>query len=329
MGLEPTTEARAVLARLSLDAPELLEFVREVAANRAAQAADVPDVDAAVDEALSRAFPSCLEPELLRKRQRTGRQNRVLLAHLLAHLNEPVSLHELLLVNGLHNATSRRLRELRVEHGHFDLVVSGTGDTTSYTLRSAAPDVDATARYWLLRNIRQASPKSITPHRRLLALLSAFLNRPVAIDDLAYVLPKRDSPGRGRARSPQLAVARRVRELRERGWQVQAGSDRTRQGLSSSEYLLTTLDRLPEYERISAKVRDEALINAGHRCELCGWGPADPPVRGKKHLEVHHRNPQRARPEDVNDSKNLQTLCNVCHAGVESRAKRRAKVGDR
>jgi len=85
---------------------------------------------------------------------------------------------------------------------------------------------------------------------------------------------------------------------------------------------METLERLPEYERIKASVRDDALTAAGRRCENCNWGPADGSSRGKKQLEVHHKMPQRDRPVDVNDPTNLQVLCNVCHAGVESKLKK-------
>jgi hypothetical protein len=199
--------------------------------------------------------------------------------------------------------------------------VTGTGDSTAYMLESLKPNVPATAYYWLKRNIRNRKKKTITPHARLLALLSARLGEVVPLDDLAHVLPKHDSRGRGMPRSPQLAVARRIRELREEGWIVQRGKDKTRVGLAPSDYTLETLDRLPPYERIKASVRDAVLERAMRRCERCGWGPADGPARGKKQLEVHHKDPQRTRPQDVNDPANLEALCNVCHAAVRSRSK--------
>jgi 5-methylcytosine-specific restriction endonuclease McrA len=322
LGVPATPESRAVIRKLASEPSALHATIRELAALRPWDASRVPDVDCMVDKAMTEMFGDCTDPSLLKKGVRMGKQNRLLLAYLLERVGQPVQLQELLVTNGLHNATSRRVRELATEHGHFAVEVVGTGETTAYVLRHSKPDIEATAHYWLKRNIRSRKKKTITPHERLIALLSARLGDPVSIDDLAYVLPKHESSGKGRARTPQLAVARRVRELRERGWQVHSGKDKTRVDLAASDYVLETLDRLPEYERIKAKVRDDVLEAAKHRCKKCGWGPEDGRTGKKKQLEVHHKHPQRARPEDVNDPANLMALCNVCHAGVEAKLKK-------
>jgi 5-methylcytosine-specific restriction endonuclease McrA len=322
LAIPDTPETRALLARLASDSAALHRTVRRIAAARRPRVADLPDVDGQVDARMESLFGNCIRTELLRKRSRMGAQNRLLLSVLLERVGEPVPLQELLLVNGLHNATSRRLRELETEHGHFTIHVEGTGDSTAYVLEHDRPDIDATAYYWLKYNIRALSPNRITPHERLLSLLSARLGQAVPLDDLAYVLPKRESGGKGVARAPQLAVARRIRELREKGWQVHSGE--TQAGLSRSDYLLDTLERLAEYERIKARDRTAALERANYRCEQCGWGPADGVSEGRKQLEVHHKiDPQRTRAADVHRPENLETLCNRCHAGVESDMKRR------
>ena len=321
LGVRATPETRRLLSVLFGESAALHWTIRRLADLQPPDESRVPDIDARVNERMTALFGNCTDPTLLRKRRAMGTQNRLLLAVLLERLGEEVPLQELLLVNGLRNATSRRLRELGTEHGHFSIRVVGTGDATAYVLESSVPDIDATAFYWLKRNIRDRDKGTIRPHERLLALLSARLGDPVSIDDLGYVLPKSESVGRGRTRTPQLAVARRVRELRSEGWQVQSGGDKTHAGLSSSDYVLDTLTRLPAYERISPKTREEVLSHARHSCESCGWTPSDGRDRGKKQLEVHHKNPQRARPEDVHDPGNLQVLCNVCHAGVEAKLK--------
>ena len=325
LGIPVTPDSRNLLGLLACDSGLLHSTVKRLSELRRPDESNLPDIDVQVDARMTAMFGSCSEPDLLRKSKRVGRQNKLLLALLLDRIGDAVPMQELLLVNGLHNATSRRLRELRTEHGHFAIEVSGTGDSTAYRLTNSTPDIDATAYYWLKSNIRQCSPKRITPHRRLLALLTARLGDAVPLDDLAYVLPKGESGGRGRTRSPQLAVARRIRELREEGWQVHSGTDKTRVDLRRSEYILETLDRLPAYERITAGVRTEVLDAAQMRCAQCGWGPSDGPMRGKKQLEVHHKRPQRARPEDVNDKANLIVLCNICHAGVEAKLKRASR----
>jgi hypothetical protein len=323
LGIPDTMETRALLARMANDSAALHRTVRRLAAAHRVDETSLPDVDGPVEEYMRSTYGTCIRPELLRKPRRMGRQNRRLLSVLLKRVGEPVPLQELLLINGLHNATSRRVRELETEHGGFAIRVEGTGDATAYVLEYPRPDIPATAYYWLKRNIRNLRARQITPHDRLLALLSARLGDVVPLDDLAYVLPKSESAGRGRARTPQLAVARRIRELREKGWQVQSGKDRTRVGLASSDYLLETLDRIPEYERIKASQREAALRRAGYMCEHCGWSPSHGASRGKKQLEVHHRiDPRRSRAADVHRRENLEVLCNLCHAGVERRMKR-------
>lgn len=184
----------------------------------------------------------------------------------------------------------------------------GTGSRTRYLLQAATPDLDACAYHWLKHNIRESG---LPPERRLVALFSARLGEGVPLEDLEYVLPRSTSGGKGRARPTQAALTRRIRALRELGYQVQ--SSRTFAHLGASEYVLTTLTRIPEYERISAKVRDERLRLDSFRCNQCGWGPHDGPSRGKRLLEVHHTEPQKTRPENVNQISKLVTLCNVCH----------------
>ncbi len=323
LAIPDTPESRALLARLATDSAALHRTVRRLAAARRPAMHSLPDVDEQVDLRMRALFANCVISDLLRKPKRIGRQNRLLLSVLVDRLGEPISLQELLLVNGLHNGTSRRLRELETEHGHFSIRVEGTGDTTAYVLENPRPDLDATAYYWLKRNIRERKPKRIPPHERLLALLTAQLGQTVPLDDLAYVLPKNESTGRGRPRTAQLAVARRIRELREKGWQVQSGKDRTRVGLASSDYLLETLERIPEYERIKASDREQALKRSGYSCEHCGWSPTHGVSGGRKQLEVHHKDDaQRSRAQNVHRQENLEVLCNQCHAGVEAEMKK-------
>jgi hypothetical protein len=63
-----------------------------------------------VERHMRRAYRNCLDPSLLRKGSKLGRQNRLLLAYLMERPRREVPLHELLLVNGLHNATSKLSR---------------------------------------------------------------------------------------------------------------------------------------------------------------------------------------------------------------------------
>lgn len=97
------------------------------------------------------------------KGSRIGRQNRLLLGVPLDSLSERVPLQELLLVVGLHHATSRRVRELETEQGGFTIRVQSTGDITAYVLEYPRPDIPAAGYYWPKRSIRGLKAGQITP----------------------------------------------------------------------------------------------------------------------------------------------------------------------
>src|SRR5205823_889888 len=117
----------------------------------------------------------------------------------------------------------------------------------------------------------------------------------------------------GRVRQPQSETTRRLRALREAGWQLYSGLDKVVAGLAPSQYIMLSLERLPPYERLKPAVWSAVIQRDRRTCQHCGWTPTAGPSQGRKCLEVHHRDPQRARPEDVNDPANLVTLCNTCH----------------
>ena len=94
---------------------------------------------------------------------------------------------------------------------------------------------------------------------------------------------------------------------------MHSGQDKMVAGLRSDQYVMLTLERVPPYERVPAKVWAEVMTEAGGRCSICRWTPTDGASQRRKLLEVHHREPQHARPEDVHDPANLRVLCNVCH----------------
>jgi len=111
--------------------------------------------------------------------------------------------------------------------------------------------------------------------------------------------------------------ARRIRELRnEEGFVID--STRTRGDLGSHEYEFIEKRAVDTKKRISSKTR-WAQIQRQPVCEECGY---DPREHGEENgdtrfLEVDHIEAYvySNNPECVNDSKNLRTLCNVCHKG--------------
>lgn len=315
-----TPDALALLERL-LREPELVLVV-----NRATSALftdgsfQPPEVDEPLRARMGELYREPLErlhyelkvpfdESLLGNHVAIGPQHRRLLSVLAARVGQPVPLLQLLLANELRPETSRRVRELRREFGYFPITTTGAGDSVAYTLIDTAPQIDACAQWWLIKNIKDSG---LTVKERLLILLASRLGEPIPLEDLMKVNPRRSGKrARGAPRTAQLDTARRVRELREDGWQVYSGPDHA--GSDESHYVLETLERLPAYERIKSKVRKEVFSRAKHRCEECGWGPEDGRNRGKKYIEAHHKNPQESRPDDVHSPDNLECLCNTCH----------------
>ena len=174
-------------------------------------------MDRIVGEYLAHGFPHCTEPSVLRKVKPISVQCKRLLAVLLRDLGTPVPLAELLLANGLRSATPRRLRELENEHGAFRMRTYAKDRVQHYVLESPEPDAAACARYWIKSNLRRSS--SSAP-QRVLGLLSAYVGEPVARRELDYVLPEKESPGRGIARVAAGQTDEALAELRARGYAI-------------------------------------------------------------------------------------------------------------
>lgn len=62
------------------------------------------------------------------------------------------------------------------------------------------------------------------------------------------------------------------------------------------------------------RLRYDALVTAGGRCECCGASPADG-IR----LNVDHIRPRAKRPDLATDPWNLQVLCSDCNFGKGNR----------
>jgi hypothetical protein len=311
LGIPRDADAMFLVELLLDDVGALLTLLEHVAEAHAPDESLVPDVDALVEKQLADLYLERVEdPSLVTKKKRIGPQNRLLLAMLLEWEGEWVALVDLLLANNLSTDTPKRIRELREEHGGWDIESSGSGRGSRYRLRSSSPDLVASAAWWLKNNIRNSQ---LPPQDRILTLLKARLGSPVPLEEIRYVNPQKGTRGRGQTRSAQSETTRRLRALREEGWQVYSGLDKVVAGLAPSDYIMLTVERLPTYERIKPAVWGAVLDRDRRTCQNCHWQPSLGSSQGRKCLEVHHRDPQRARPTDVNNPSNLVTLCNICH----------------
>lgn len=310
LGVEATPEVRQALERLLSDDAALWQLLDALSSHREPDTNSFADLDERVESRMRERWGDRVDNDrLLRKRKKLDEQGRRLLAVLASRVGKEVSLRDLMLYNRFSAATDRRLRELKTEHGAFDIETIGSGRESRYLLVSTEPDIDRCAEYWLLNNIRESD---LSVPARLLSLLKARMPEKVTISEFRYVNPGQ-AAGKGLPRMSQSSTDRRVRELREDGWRVYSHYDNAVAGLGPGEYVMLTLDRIPAYERLKPEQWRRVMEGKDYRCARCGWGRKDGPSQGRKLVEVHHKDPQHARPEDVNYLSNLEPLCNRCH----------------
>jgi hypothetical protein len=217
LGIASTSDTRRLLGLLATEPHTLYRALSRLGELRVPAEGEIPAVDRIVGDFLASAFPHCTEPSALRKVKPISVQCKRLLAVLMRDLGTPVPLAELLLANGLRSATPRRLRELENEHGAFRIATYARDRVQHYVLESPAPDAAACARYWIKANLRRSSS---SPPQRVLGLLTAYVGDPVARREIDYVLPEKQSPGRGLARATAGQTDEVLAELRARGYAI-------------------------------------------------------------------------------------------------------------
>ena len=225
-----------------------------------------------------------------------------ILAYLKLFVGEALDGKELAVVSGIQEY-ARRVRELRVQFGYK----ISTGTTTDdlrpdqYRLDSINPDADAADKWKLMNEIRRR--KGLSGMDRALALLKAYVGKPVTGDEIKYVAKIR-------------SAERRVRQLRtEFGWRVvtrQTG----RPDLPKDAYVLESDQQLPEHDRsIPDAIYDQVLERDGYKCRYCGWSiTTRNPAGRRQFLEVHHVVYHHLG--GGHEPENLVTLCNVHHDEV-------------
>jgi hypothetical protein len=230
-----------------------------------------------------------------------------ILAYLKMFVGVVVDGAELQVVGGIQEF-ARRVRELRVQFGYK--ISTGYSDSDlrpdQYRLEKVLPDSEEAEKWRIVNGIRKMKGGA---RERILALLKAFVGKPITGDEISYVASIKEA-------------ARRVRELRsEFGWKI-VTKQTGRPDLPQEAYVLETLDQLPEHDRkIPAPVYDEVLERDGYKCRKCGWSvEGRNPAGRRQFLEVHHIVHHVER--GANKTDNLVTLCNVHHDDLH-----RAKIG--
>jgi HNH endonuclease len=209
--------------------------------------------------------------------------------------------NELQVVGGIQDFP-RRVRELSVQFGYYISTGYDRDDLrpNQYVLERVEPDREAAEKWRVLNQIRRR-PGAATG--RILALLKAFLSKPVTGEQIAYVAKTRED-------------SRRVRELRTQyGWRV-VTKNTGRPDLPVGAYILESDQQLPEHDRkIPDAVYEQVLERDKYSCRKCGWNvKAINPASRRQFLEVHHV--VFHHKGGKNDERNLITLCNVHHDEV-------------
>lgn len=120
-------------------------------------------------------------------------------------------------------------------------------------------------------------------------------------------------------------IDRRMRELRELGWQID--TYKTSDSLAPQELRITKIGE-PVWEPgsrrrvgrgISATIRRQVFDRDGHHCVPCGIGAGESypgqPGLGKARLTIGHYQP-KGRAGDPDDIANLRTECAICNESV-------------
>lgn len=180
-----------------------------------------------------------------------------ILAYLKMFVKEPVTADELAVVSGI-KEYGRRIRELRVEHGYkiYTGLSKDNLRADEYVLEEVTPNEEEANKWRVANSIRR---KEGSGESRVLALLTHYVGKPLKGDELDYVAKIR-------------SWRRRTGELRtERGWRV-ATRLTGRPDLSSSEYVLESLEQLPAHDRkIEDEVYSDVLKRDQFSCRRCAW----------------------------------------------------------
>jgi len=113
---------------------------------------------------------------------------------------------------------------------------------------------------------------------------------------------------------------RRLRELREDGWEILTHNDTKK--LKSGQYLV---EKLPMTEKdisfartISKKLRAQVLDRNGFTCQMCGSTPGDiDPATGRM-VRLHLGHIVDKSLGGKNELSNLRALCSTCNQGAKN-----------
>lgn len=116
-----------------------------------------------------------------------------------------------------------------------------------------------------------------------------------------------------------VQYSRRLRELREAGWQILSHLDSAE--LKPGQYLVPVAppeEKVKFARGISARLRAQVLDRNGFTCQMCGATPGelDPATGRKVRLHIGHIKDKSLGGKD--ELSNLRTLCSTCNQGAKN-----------
>ena len=116
----------------------------------------------------------------------------------------------------------------------------------------------------------------------------------------------------------QTEWARRVRELREEGYQILTNNDRSE--LKPGEYLLEDPEPKPVFGRsVSQETRAFVLDRNGFTCQMCGAVAGEEhPYDTERKTRLHIGHIIDKSQGGTDDLLNLRALCSVCNEGASN-----------
>lgn len=114
---------------------------------------------------------------------------------------------------------------------------------------------------------------------------------------------------------------RRIRELREEGWQIKTHNDRS--DLKPGQYVLEDVSVQPQQylfaRRISKRVRAQVLERNGYTCQMCGAAAGDDDEQNPgRQVRLHIGHIVDRSHGGTDEPSNLRALCSACNQGAKN-----------
>lgn len=117
--------------------------------------------------------------------------------------------------------------------------------------------------------------------------------------------------------------ARRLRELRDEGWQIKSHNDRS--DLKPGEYVLEGISQEAKHyafsRPVSKRIRAYILERNGYTCQMCGAAAGDPDEQNPgRTVRLHIGHIVDRSHGGKDELTNLRALCSTCNQGAKNLA---------